>query len=115
VTNIETVVWALSGTLTLLTILFGTIWKMVRDESKSQGAAIERKADLSRVIESEKAWKEEMREMQHDNEKLMSKLEFRYERDIAQLESRLSTEIKTLEHNIITQMKLMLEVIQRKD
>lgn len=110
--SIETLVWVLTGAVTLISILGGTIWKLLRDEAKDQAEQIKKKADSDRLHEAEARWTSEIKSVKENGEKLVNKLEARHERDLDQMASRLSDQIKNSEVNILTQMRLMLSILK---
>lgn len=113
--GIETLVWILTGAVSLIVILGGTIWKMTRDEAKEQAEQIKKKADSDRLHEVELRWQSELVAVKDGNEKLINKLESRHDRDLDQLSTRLTEQIRNSETNILTQIRLMISVMQAKE
>jgi len=110
--SVESLVYILSGAMTLITMLIGVVWKMLRAESHVQSKSIEKKADIDRLHEVEARWATELISVKDGNEKLVSKLEQRHDREIEQLGTRLSSEIKSSENNILAQFHLMMELFK---
>ncbi len=110
--NIEVTIWILTGALSLVTILSGTIWKMIRDEAKEQAKKIDQKADQDRVHDIENRWTTELSSVRDNNEKLVNKLEQRHDRELDAMASRLSDQIRNSETNILTQIRLMIDVLK---
>lgn len=113
--TVEVLVYILTGTVTLISLLGGALWKMLRSESKMQTEAINQKADTDRVHEMEQRWQTELSGVRSDNERLIDKLSQRHDREIDQLSTRLGEQIRTTETNILTQIRLMVQVLQSKD
>jgi flagellar biosynthesis/type III secretory pathway M-ring protein FliF/YscJ len=113
--TLETVVWVLSGVVPFFIILFGVIWKMLRDETKEHSEAIKKKADKDRLIESETRWSDDLSRISDDNKELISRIESRHERDLTQMEDRLSSQIRNSEANILSQLTLMMQYSKHKD
>lgn len=110
--GIETLVWFLTGAVTLISVLGGAIWKLIRDEAKEQAEQIKRKADTERLHDAELRWSNELNSVREGNEKLINKIEARHDRELDQMASRLSEQIKNSESNILSQMRLMLSVLK---
>lgn len=113
--SVETLVWVLTGAVTLISILSGVIWKMVRDEAKEQSNQIKSKADNDRLHEAEARWSTELSAVKENSEKLVNKLEIRHDREIEQMAQRLTDQIRTTEANILTQLRLMVEMVRTKE
>lgn len=113
--TLETVVWVLSGVVPFFIILFGVIWKMLRDETKEHAEAIKKKADKDRLVESETRWSDDLSRISEDNKELISRIESRHERDLTQMEDRLSSQIRNSEANILQQLTLMMQFAKHKD
>lgn len=111
--NIEITVWILTGVVSLIAILVGVIWKLIRQEAREQAEAIKRKADTERVLEVEKRWEQQLTSVKVDNDKLLTKLETRHDKEMDQLSQRLSEAIHNSEANILAQIKLMIHMIDR--
>ena len=112
--SIETLVWVLTACLSLLSVLSGVIWKMIRDETKEHATKLEKKADTERLKESEQRWNTELSALRNDNKELITRIESRHEREINLIEARLSQKMETLETNMMAQLKLIMEIL-RKD
>ncbi len=109
---VEVLVYVLSGAMTLITLLIGVVWKMLRAESHVQSKTIEKKADTERLHEVEIRWQSELSSVKEGNEKLITKLEQRHDRDLDQLSARLTEQIRATEGNILAQIRLMIEAIK---
>lgn len=110
--NVETLVWVLTGAVTLISILGGVIWKMVRDEGKEQDEILKKKADSDRLQEAEARWTSELNAVKESSEKLINKLEIRHDKEMEQMAHRLGEQIRNTENNILTQIRLMIEVLK---
>jgi hypothetical protein len=108
----EVWVWCLTGVMSLVTVLSATIWKMLRDESKKQAEAIEKKADQERLHEVEGRWREELNTVRENHKELLVNQDRRHERDLDQMSIRLGDQIRNSESNILAQIKLMIEVLK---
>lgn len=111
--GIETLVWILSIAMSLITILGGVVWQMLRAEAKDHSEQISKKADTERLHEIENRWASELVTVREGNEKLINKLEQRHDREIDQLGQRLGEAIRSSETNILTQIRLMIQVINK--
>ena len=112
--NTETLVWVLTGALTLISVLSGVIWNMIRSEAKEQGELIKLKADTERLHEIESRWSAKLESVESNNERLIDKLSQRHDKEIDQVSARLSDQIRATESTILRQLELMLQMI-RKD
>lgn len=110
--NVETLVWVLTGALTVITTFGGVIWKLLRDEAKEQASQIKDKADNERLHEAEARWSTELNAVKENSEKLVNKLEIRHDKEMDQLATRLGDQIRSTETNILTQIRLMIEVLK---
>ena len=110
--NVETLVWVLTGALTLISILGGVIWKLVRDEAKEQSQMLRSKADNDRLQDAETRWTTELNAVKENSEKLVNKLEVRHDKEMEQMATRLGEQIRNTENNILTQIRLMIEVLK---
>lgn len=110
--NVETLVWVLTGAMTLMGTMGGIIWKLVRDEAKEQASQIRNKLDIDRLTAAEDRWKQEIEEVKTNSEKLVNKLEVRHDKEMEQMAHRLGEQIRNTENNILTQIRLMIQVLQ---
>jgi len=111
----DTLVWVLTGVVTLVGSLSGIIWKLVRDEAKGQAEILKEKADNDRVTELEHRFQAEISEAKADTEKLVNKLEAKHDKEIDQLSARLTDQIRSTETNILTQLRLMIEMVRKQE
>ncbi len=111
--NQEIVIWMLTGIVTLLSILIGAIWKLLRAEAKEHSELIKGKADNDRLHEAEERWKQDLTMVREGNERLISKLENRHDKELEQMGTRLGDQIRTTENNILAQIRLMIQVMQK--
>lgn len=113
--TVDTLVWFLTGAVTLISILGGTIWHMLREEAKEHAELIRQKADADRLTEVEDRWKSELNAVREGNEKLVNKLEARHDREMDALATRLGEQIRATENNILTQIRLMFDMLKDKE
>jgi hypothetical protein len=112
--SIEVLVAILGGALTVISVLGGVVWNMLREESKEHSELISKKADADRVHEIEARWQAELTSVKEGNERLIDKLSQRHDRELDQLSTRLSEQIRNTEANILTQIRLMVQVLEKK-
>jgi hypothetical protein len=112
--NVETLVWVLTGAVTIIASLSGIIWSMVRNEAKEQAEQIRGKADNDRLQEAEARWAQELNAVKEDGEKMINKLESRHDREMQQMAERLGEQIRTTETNILTQIRIMFEALRKE-
>lgn len=113
--GVEFWIWVLTGAVALIGILSGTLWAMLRAEAKDHAELIKQKADADRLIEVEGRWKEELKDIKENNEKLIDKLQSRHDKELDALATRLGEQIKSTENNILTQMRLMFDMWKKVD
>lgn len=111
--SIEILVYVLTGTMTLVTILGGTLWTLLREEFKSHAEALGKKADRDALHEIEQRFKIELITVKEDSSKIVDKLEARHDRDLEQLGLKLSNDIKTSENNILSQFQIMMKLFNK--
>ena len=109
---VEVLVYVLSGAVTLITILVGVVWKMLRHENDAQAKTIAQKADLERLHEVESRWTTELASVREANKELVGNLDRRHERDLDQMSARLTEQLRATENNILVQIRLMIDVMK---
>lgn len=117
--GIETLMGILSVAMTIISILGGVVWNMLRQESKEQAELIKeqselisKKVDTQHIKDVESRWSAELTAVRDSSDKVIEKLSQRHDRELDQLSTRLSEQIRTTETNILTQIRLMIQVIQ---
>ena len=111
--QIEVMLWILSGSVGVISILVATLWQMTRAEQKAQDEAIKAKADKTIVEDSGKRFEKEIERIRHDNEKVVEKIEARHEKDLEAMENRLCTKIESMESNVLRQIELIMELLKK--
>lgn len=110
--GIETLVGILTIAMTIISVLGGVVWNMLRQEAKEHAEQISKKVDTDRLHEAEQRWQSELITVREGNEKLVNKLEARHDKEMDALATRLGEQIRNTETNILTQIRLMIQVIQ---
>lgn len=111
--SIETLVSILGIAMTVISVLGGIVWSMLRKEAESHAEQISKKVDIDHLKESEDRWKSELVQVKENNERLIDKLERRHDREISELGHRLSEAIRTSETNILSQLQMMLRMLDK--
>lgn len=108
----ETLVWILTGAFFLISVLGGTVWVLIREETREHAALLKQKADSEDLTKIEDRWRSELASVKEGNEKLIDKLEAKHTREIDALATRFGEALRTTETNILNQIKLMVEVLR---
>lgn len=102
--------WLLTGAVTLISILGGTIFVMIREEAKMQAELIRQKADSDRLEAAETRWKDELNSVKDNNEKLIDKLQQRHDRELDALATRVVDMVRNTETNILSRLDLLMDM-----
>lgn len=111
--SVEVLVAILGAAMTIITVLGGVVWSMLRAEAKEHTEQIKGKADNERLHEIEARWQSELVAVKTDSERLITKLEDRHNREIDQLATRLGDQIRNSETSILAQIRLMVEALKK--
>lgn len=110
----EVLTYILSGAVFLLSVLFGVVWTLLRDESKEHATKLEQKATEARVNDLEVKFDKDLSAMRESNERLVDKLQARHEKDMDSLSAGFNIQItgvkelvQNMERNILQQLAIM--------
>ena len=114
--NLELSMWLLGGALIVLSVLFGTVWKMLRDETKMQAEDIKQKASIDRLSDMEKRFSREVDEIKIGHKEVIENMGRRHEKDMDTMQAGFKEQISSVRHqimqsenNILAQMKIMFD------